>query len=236
MGQDVGVLNIAGQYLDELRDRLLNCLLVLAAVFVVCYYYSNNLYSLISAPIMSHVAPDTKVVTTSVTAPFMVPMQLSFLCALLICLPFLLYQTWMFIRPALYKHERKSIVPIIFASTILFYLGLSFAVFVICPVALKFFTNSAPNGVTVMLDIGNYLDFIFTIAIACGVAFQIPIVTSLLIRTGIMSKQSLSSKRKHVVVLTLIVGMLLAPPDVISQLLLAIPMWGLFELGLVFSR
>lgn len=236
MAKTLTVKSNVGQFLDELRDRLLNCLLALAAVFVVCYYYSNGIYSLISAPILSHVAPGTQVITTSVTAPFMVPMQLSFLCALLICLPYLLYQTWMFIRPALYKNERKTIVPIIFASTTLFYLGMSFAVFVICPVALKFFTNSAPNGVTVMLDIGNYLDFIFTVAVACGVAFQIPIVTSLLIRTGIMSKQALSSKRKHVVVLTLIAGMLLAPPDVISQLLLAVPMWGLFELGLVFSR
>ena len=142
----------------------------------------------------------------------------------------------MFVRPGLYKHERKHIVPVVIISTILFYLGLAFAIFVICPVALKFFTNCAPNGVTVMLDIGDYLNFITTIAIAAGVAFQIPIVTSLLIRSGIISKKTLAAKRKHVIVITLIVGMLLAPPDVFSQLLLAIPMWGLFELGLIFSR
>lgn len=224
------------KHLEEIRDRLLRCLFLLAMVFIVCYYFSNTLYSFISKPILSHVSPGTQVITTKVTAPFMVPMQLSFLCALLICAPYLLHQTWMFIKPGLYKNERKNIAPVIIFSTILFYLGLAFAIFVVCPVALKFFTNSAPTGVLVMLDIGDYLDFIVTIAIACGIAFQIPIVTSLLIRSGIITKQSLAAKRKHIIVLALVAGMLLAPPDVFSQLLLAIPMWGLFELGLVLSR
>lgn len=224
------------QYFFELRDRILHSMFVLAVAFFSCYYFSNRLYEFISAPILHYVAPGTQIITTHVTAPFMVPIQLSFLVALLICAPYFLYQLWMFVRPGLYKHERKSIAPVIILSTCLFYAGLAFAILVICPVALRFFTNCAPNGVTVMLDIGNYLDFIVTIAIGTGLAFQIPIVTSLLIRTGIIGKQQLAAKRKHIIVLTLIAGMLLAPPDVFSQLLLAIPMWGLFELGLILSR
>ncbi|HSX20915.1 MAG TPA: twin-arginine translocase subunit TatC [Gammaproteobacteria bacterium] len=224
------------QHFVELRDRIIHSVCTLGAVFIVCYYFSNNLYSLITAPIARHLAPNTQIITTQVTAPFMVPMQLSFLCALLICAPYLLYQLWMFVKPGLYKHERRNIVPIVIFSVVLFYCGLCFALFVICPVALRFFTNCAPNGVTVMLDIGNYLDFIVTVAVACGIAFQIPIVTSLLIRSGIISKKQLASKRKHIIVATLIVGMLLAPPDVLSQLLLAIPMWGLFEMGLLLSK
>src|SRR6185369_15187930 len=132
----------------------------------------NDLYTLISAPIARHLPPGTQIITTQVTAPFMVPFQLSLLCALLICAPYLLYQIWMFVKPGLYKNERRNIATLVVLSTLLFYSGLVFAIGVICPVALKFFTNCAPNGVTVMLDIGNYLDFIVTIAVATGIAFQ----------------------------------------------------------------
>lgn len=165
----------------------------------------------------------------------MVPLQLSFICALLLCAPYLLYQIWMFVKPGLYKHERDNIIPVIFLSCILFYLGVVFGILIISPVALNFFTNSAPNGVTVMLDIASYLDFIVTIAIASGIAFQIPVITNLLIRFGIFSKQQLASKRRHIIVLAFVLGMLLAPPDVMSQVLLALPMWGLFELGLLLT-
>lgn len=224
------------QHFTELRARLIHSVMVLAVVFVCCYYFSNNIYSFISTPILKSLAPDVQIITTQVTAPFMVPLQLCFFVTLLICAPYLLYQLWMFVRPGLYKHERRNIVPIIITSTGLFYCGLAFAITVICPVALKFFTSSAPTGVTVMLDIGSYLDFIVTLAIAAGIAFQIPVITGLLIRCGILSKQQLSAKRKHIIVLTMVLGMLLAPPDVISQLLLSLPMWGLFELGLVMSK
>ncbi len=202
---------------------------------MTCYYFSNTIYDLVSQPIASKLPADMAFVTTQVTAPFMVPMQLSFLCALLITAPYLIYQIWMFVSPGLHNRERKTIAPVIFSSTILFYCGICFALQVICPVALKFFTSCAPHGVTVMLDIASYMDFIVTIAIATGIAFQIPIVTNVLIRTGIVSKQQLASKRKHVIVLAFVAGMLLAPPDVISQIMLAVPMWLLFELGLIFS-
>jgi Twin arginine targeting (Tat) protein translocase TatC len=223
------------RHFDELRYRIICSLIMLIIVFIGCYYFSNDIYTLISKPILSHVASDTKIIATQVTAPFMVPLQLSLLCTLLICAPFLLYQLWMFIKPGLYKHERKNIVPLLLLSSILFYLGLLFAIFIICPIALKFFTNCAPTGVTIMLDIGSYLDFVVKIAIACGIAFQIPIITNLAIRYGIVTKQQLISKRRHIIVLAFVLGMLLAPPDVISQILLALPIWGLFELGLLFS-
>lgn len=223
------------EHIVDLRARLIRCVILLGAVFVVCYYYANQIYIFITQPILKYLPSNTQVVATQVTAPFMVPMQLSFLCALLICAPYIIHQIWSFIKPGLYPNERKNIAPIIAASCTLFYLGLAFAIFIICPVALKFFVSCAPNGVTVLLDIGNYLDFITTIAVAAGVAFQVPIITSLLIKCGILSKQQLIAKRRHVIVLAFVAGMLLAPPDVFSQVLLALPMWGLFELGLLFA-
>lgn len=224
------------EHFIELRTRMINCVIVLGVVFAGCFYFAKPIYSLVTIPIIKYAIPNIKIITTQVTAPFMVPLQLSFLIAILICIPYIMYNIWMFVRPGLYKNERKHIAPIVVTSIILFYCGITFAMFVICPVALKFFTSCAPNNVDVMLDIGNYVDFIVTLAVATGIAFQIPIVTNLLIKTGILSKSQLNAKRKHVIVLTLILGMLLAPPDVISQLLLAIPMWGLFELGLVMSK
>jgi sec-independent protein translocase protein TatC len=224
------------QHLDELSSRLIRSLIAVVVVFFACYYFSNDLYALIAKPFLSQLPVGASLIATQVTAPFMVPLTLSFLCSLLICAPFLLYQIWMFISPGLYKHERKHIAPTLIASCLLFYCGITFALLIICPVALKFFTSSAPKGVTVMIDIGNYLDFVVTIAIATGIAFQIPILTTLLIKTGFMSKQDLAAKRRHVIVLAFVLGMILAPPDVISQVLLALPMWFLFELGLLFAK
>lgn len=210
-------------------------LLILAIVFSCCFYFSNYIYAYISNPILKYLPHNTQIIATQVTAPFMVPLQLSFICAVLLCAPYLLSQLWMFIKPGLYKQERQKIIPVVILSCLLFYIGISFGLFIIAPFALKFFTNCAPDGVTVMLDIGNYLDFIITIALAAGIAFQIPILTNLLIKIGIFKKTQLRNKRRHVIVIALIAGMLLAPPDVLSQLLLAIPMWGLFEIGLIFS-
>lgn len=228
-------LNNIQRHLVELRTRFTRSLIALSCAFVACYYFSNLIYDFVAKPIASKLPIDAMFITTQVTSPFMVPMQLSLLCALLITAPYLIYQAWMFISPGLHYSERKIIAPVIFSSIALFYSGIIFALRVICPVALKFFTSCAPQGVTVMLDIASYMDFIVTIAIATGVAFQIPIVTNVLIRTGIVSKQQLANKRKHVIVLAFVAGMLLAPPDVVSQIMLAVPMWLLFELGLVFS-
>lgn len=223
------------QHFEEIKSRFINCAMVFGIIFISCFYFANSIYTLISAPILAKLPHGIQLITTQVTAPFMVPIQLSFLIALLIVAPFIMHQIWMFVRPGLYPKERSAIAPLIVFSTILFYCGIAFAWLVICPVAIQFFTKSAPNGVTVMLDIGDYLNFIVTVAIASGLAFQIPVIIRILIRAGIMSKEQLAAKRKHVIVLALVVGMLLAPPDVISQLLLAIPMWLLFEFGLKFT-
>lgn len=223
-------------HLDELRIRITRSLVAIGVAFIACYYFSTELYNFISRPILRQLPDTISLIATQVTAPFMVPLQLSFICALLSSAPYVLYQIWMFICPGLYKHERQNITPIIVASCILFYLGIAFALLIICPLALKFFTSYAPDGVKVMLDIGSYLDFIVTIAVATGIAFQIPVITNILIRSGIVSRQQLQQKRRHIIVLAFVLGMLLAPPDVISQILLAIPMWLLFELGLLFSK
>jgi len=224
------------QHLDEILRRVTRSLVVISVVFFSCFYFSNQIYDFIAGPILAKLPSGTKLIATQVTAPFMVPMQLSFLCTLLMCAPYLLYQIWMFVKPGLYQHERRNIVPIIITSCLLFYSGIVFALLIICPVALKFFTTSGPRNIQIMLDMGNFVDFIVTVSFASGLAFQIPIVTNLLIRSGVITKQHLAAKRRHVIVLALVLGMLLAPPDVISQILLAVPMWGLFELGLLFSN
>jgi sec-independent protein translocase protein TatC len=223
------------QHIDELRTRVVHSITAILGAFMLCYYFSNSLYSLIAQPFLNKMPAGASLIATQVTAPFMVPMQLSFLCSLLLAAPYLLYQIWMFVKPGLYQHEQRNIYPILIISCILFYCGIAFAMYAVCPLALKFFTSCAPTGVTVMIDIGNYLDFIVTIAVATGIIFQIPIITSVLIRTGVVSKQQLADKRKHIIVLAFVLGMLLAPPDVISQILIALPMWGLFELGLFLT-
>lgn len=223
------------QHLDEILRRGTRSIILLSVVFFSCFYFSNQIYDFITEPILAKLPPDTKLIATQVTAPFMVPMQLSLLCSLLACAPYILYQIWMFVKPGLYQHERRNITPIIITSCLLFYSGIIFAVLVICPVALKFFTTSGPKNIQIMLDMGNFIDFIVTVSFASGLAFQIPIVTNLLIRSGVITKQQLAAKRRHVIVLALVLGMLLAPPDVISQIFLAIPMWALFELGLLFT-
>lgn len=223
------------QHLVEIRQRALRSLIVFTSIFAPCFYFANEIYSIVSKPILNHLPAHTKIIATQVTAPFMVPLRLSFICTLLFCTPYLLYQIWMFVKPGLYKQERKNIFPILILSTLLFYSGVLFAIFLICPLALHFFTNSSPDGVMLMLDIGNYIDFIVNICIASGIAFQIPIVTVVAIRIGLVTRENLISKRRHIIVLAFILGMVLAPPDVISQILLAIPIWALFELGLLLS-
>lgn len=223
------------QHLVEIRKRAVNCLMVFACILLPCFYYANEIYLAVSKPILQHVPDNTRIIATQVTAPFMVPFRLSCICALLLCAPYLLYNIWMFVKPGLYKHERNNIIPILLLSTILFYLGVLFAIFAICPLALNFFTNSAPNGVMLMLDIGSYIDFIVNICIAAGIAFQIPIITVVAIKIGVVTREQLISKRRHIIVLAFVLGMLLAPPDVISQILLSIPICTLFELGLLIS-
>lgn len=223
------------QHFSEFRTRLIRSFCILLVLFFVCYHFSDELYNIISNPVLIYLDPSVRFVSTQIITPFVVSIQISFLFALLICAPYLLYQIWMFLKPGLYRHERKHIAPIIVASTILFYIGFIFGAVLICPKLIDFFSNSAPVGVQVLLDIGSYVDFITTISIATGIAFQIPLITNTLIRYKIFTKKQCTAKRKHIIVLSLVIGMLLAPPDLASQLLLACPMWILFELGLLSS-
>jgi sec-independent protein translocase protein TatC len=203
-------------HLIELRDRLLRVVLAVAVVFVVLIPFSNTLFSLLSGPLLAHMPEDSSMIAIEVASPFLIPFKLTLFLALFIAIPYVLYQLWSFVAPGLYRHERRLVVPLLVSSTFLFYAGAAFAYFVVFPLVFAFFTAAAPDGVSVM-------------------AFEVPVVTVLLVWTGMTTQAALREKRPYVVVGAFVIGMLLTPPDVISQTLLAIPVWLLFELGLYFS-
>jgi sec-independent protein translocase protein TatC len=222
-------------HLAELRDRLLRIVLAIAVVFVVLIPFSNTLFTKLSGPLLVHMPEGTNMIAIEVASPFLIPFKLTLFLALFICIPYLLYQLWAFIAPGLYRHERRLVMPLLASSTILFYAGAAFAYFVVFPLVFAFFTSTAPEGVAVMTDISRYLDFVLTLFFAFGAAFEVPIVTVLLVWTGVTTRQGLRSKRPYIIVGAFVIGMLLTPPDVISQTLLAVPMWILFELGVILS-
>jgi len=222
-------------HLVELRDRLLRIVLVVAVVFVVLIPFSNTLFTKLSGPLLAHMPEGTNMIAIEVASPFLIPFKLTLFLALFISIPFVLYQLWSFIAPGLYKHERRLVMPLLASSTILFYAGAAFAYYVVFPLVFAFFTSTAPDGVAVMTDISRYLDFVLTLFFAFGAAFEVPIVTVLLVWTGMTTRAGLRRKRPYIIVGAFILGMLLTPPDVISQTLLAVPMWILFELGVIFS-
>ena len=222
-------------HLVELRDRLLRIVLVVAVVFVALFPFSNRLFTELSGPLLVHMPEGTNMIAIEVASPFLIPFKLTLFLALFISIPFVLYQVWSFIAPGLYKHERRLVMPLLASSTVLFYAGAAFAYYVVFPLVFAFFTSTAPEGVAVMTDISRYLDFVLTLFFAFGAAFEVPIVTVLLVWTGMTTRDGLRSKRPFIIVGAFIIGMLLTPPDVISQTLLAVPMWILFELGVIFS-
>jgi sec-independent protein translocase protein TatC len=237
--QETGLQEDAEQpliyHLIELRDRLLRIVLVVAVVFMALMPFSNKLFSMLSGPLMAHMPEDSSMIAIEVASPFLIPFKLTLFLALFIAIPFVLYQIWSFIAPGLYKHERRLVMPLLFSSTVLFYAGAAFAYFVVFPLVFAFFTSTAPEGVAVMTDISRYLDFVLTLFFAFGAAFEVPIVTVLLVWTGMATQEGLRQKRPYIIVAAFVIGMLLTPPDVISQTLLAVPVWILFELGVVFS-
>jgi sec-independent protein translocase protein TatC len=222
-------------HLVELRDRLLRVVLVVAVVFMALIPFANTLFTKLSGPLMAHMPSDTSMIAIEVASPFLIPFKLTLFLALFISIPFILYQAWAFIAPGLYRHERRLAMPLLVSSTLLFYAGAAFAYFVVFPLVFAFFTSTAPEGVSVMTDISRYLDFVLTLFFAFGAAFEVPIVTVLLVMTGMSTQQSLRQKRPYIIVGAFVIGMVLTPPDVISQTLLAVPMWLLFELGVFFS-
>ena len=223
-------------HLIELRNRLLHVVLCIAFLALPLSMYANDIYALMAQPLMAHLPQNSSMIATNVTSPFMTPFKLSLVTAVFLSVPFILYQFWEFLAPALYKDERKAIFPLLIASTILFYCGVAFAYFVVAPLALAFFTSAAPTGVTVMTDIEAYLDFVLALFFAFGICFEVPIFTIVAVWSGFTTVESLTEKRPYVIVGAFIIGMFLTPPDVISQTLLALPMWLLFEIGLLFAR
>ena len=198
--------------------------------------FASEIYLFVSAPLIELLPDGSTMIATEVASPFMAPIKLVLYIALMFSMPWLFYQTWMFMSPGLYKNERAFTGPLMLSTVILFFSGAAFAFFVVCPIIFKFFIAMAPESIRVMTDINQYLSFVFKLIFAFGVAFEIPIATILIVKNGIMSKESLVKARPYLIILFLIVGMLLTPPDVFSQLFLAIPMWILFEVGILFAR
>lgn len=223
-------------HLIELRGRLMRSLAAILLVFIALVCFSNDIYDFVAQPLLSQLPEGTSMIATDVATPFLTPIKLTLVVSFFVAIPYLLYQAWAFIAPGLYQHERRLIMPLVVSSALLFYAGMAFAYFVVFPLVFGFFTSTAPAGVTVATDIASYLDFVLTLFFAFGVAFEIPVATILLCWTGVTTPQSLREKRPYVIVGVFVVGMLLTPPDVFSQTLLAIPMWALWELGLFFSR
>ena len=223
-------------HLIELRDRLLRMVIAILILFLALFPFSEEIFSYFAQPLLALMPDGTSMIATGVTTPFLVPFKLVLMLSVLLSLPYTLYQMWSFVAPGLYKHEKRLIAPLVTSSVLLFYCGIAFAYFVVFPLLFGFFIAIAPEGVSVMTDIGQYLDFILAIFFAFGIAFEMPVATFLLVQIGATTVESLSEKRPYVIVGVFVIGMLLTPPDIISQSLLAIPMWLLFEIGLFAAR
>lgn len=229
-GAEMGLLS----HLIELRDRLLRMLLAVGIFFLCLFPFSDKIWVALSDPLTRHAG--SKMQAIEVASPLLIPLKVCLMLSVVLAAPVLLYQIWAFVAPGLYKHEKRLVTPLLVSSTLLFYLGMAFAYFVVFPMLFAFFNKVAPTGVEVVPDIARYLDFILTIFLAFGIAFEVPIAVILLVAIGVTTPDKLAEKRSYFVVAAFIVGMFLTPPDVISQTLLALPMWLLFEAGIFFSR
>lgn len=223
-------------HLLELRDRLVKVILSVLAVFMVLFWFRNALYTLLAQPLLAHLPAGSSMIAIEVTSPFIAPVKLALWLSVFIAMPVILYHLWAFVAPALYKNERRLVLPLVVSSTLLFFAGMAFAYFLAFPLIFRFFTLVAPEGVAVMTDITKYLDFVMNMFFAFGLAFETPVLVVLLVWSGVVTPQSLAEKRRYIIVLAFIIAMLLTPPDVTSQFLLAIPLILLFEVGLLVSR
>lgn len=224
------------EHLIELRSRLLKSCLAVLVVLIVLLPFSRRLYALLAAPLTSVLPEGSSMIAIDVASPFLTPFKLALLLSLILAIPFVLYQLWAFVAPALYREEKRLARPLLYSSVLLFYAGCAFAYFVVFPLVFNFFTSVAPDGVTVMTDISKYLDFVMTLFLAFGITFEVPIATIILVATGVTTIEQLGKMRPYIVVGAFGLGMLLTPPDVISQTLLALPMWLLFEIGILLAR
>jgi sec-independent protein translocase protein TatC len=223
-------------HLIELRNRLLFVISGIAVVMLALLPFASELYTVLATPLLKHLPEGTSMIAIDVAAPFLVPFKFVLLLSVFITVPFTLYHIWAFIAPGLYQREKKMVTPLLISSTLLFYLGTAFAYFVVFPLVFAFIIGVAPEGITVMTDISRYLDFVVALFLAFGLAFETPVATVLLVATGITTPAALASKRPYVIVGVFVIGMLLTPPDVVSQILLAIPMWILYEAGIIASK
>ena len=223
-------------HLLELRDRLLRAILSVVVIFICLVPFANDLYEFLARPLMAALPEGNSMISTEPHGPFFVPFKFAFACAFAIAVPYVIYQVWAFVAPGLYQHEKRLVLPIIVSSSLLFYLGIVFAYFVVFPIIFAFFANSAPEGVQVMTDINAYFSFVVKLFFAFGVAFEVPVATVILVKLGITTPENLKTKRPYIIIAAFVVGMLMTPPDIFSQTLLAIPVWLLFELGLYASR
>lgn len=223
-------------HLIELRTRLLNSATALLLVFICLFPWAADLYALLARPLLAKLPAGGQMIATDVTTPFFVPLKVAMMAAFLIALPYILYQVWRFIAPGLYVNEKRWVLPLLICSVALFFSGMAFAYFVVFPVVFGFITASAPHGVAVMTDIDKYLSFVMSMFVAFGLAFQVPIAVVLLVKTGVVSTAKLREVRPYVIVGAFVVGAIFTPPDVVSQFMLAMPLWLLYEAGIVVAR
>jgi sec-independent protein translocase protein TatC len=223
-------------HLLELRDRLLRAVISVGVLFVPCAFFSKELFTLIAMPLMRKMPQGTSMIATSVVAPVIAPLKLALFVALFAAMPYVLYQAWAFVAPGLYKREKRFAIPLVVSSIMLFYAGVAFAYFVVFPLMFAFLTNTAPVGVQVMTDMTNYLDFVVLLFFAFGVAFEIPVATVLLAATGLVRIETMAKNRGYVLLGIFVIAAFLTPPDALSQSFMAVPMYLLYEIGIVLSR
>jgi sec-independent protein translocase protein TatC len=222
------------QHLVELRSSVLRSVIAIVVFFLMLFPFANEIYTFIAAPIVQAI-PGSNLIAIGVISPFLTPLKMSLILAVYIAMPYLLYQIWIFAAPALYRHEKKLILPLVVSSTVLFYTGLLFSFYIVFPVIFDFLSSVGPSSVDFAPDIQYYLDFIIKVSFAFGVAFEVPIATILLIMFGVTTAERLKKNRAYIIIGSFVLGMILTPPDIISQFLIAIPMWLLFEAGLICS-
>jgi sec-independent protein translocase protein TatC len=222
-------------HLVELRTRLVHAVVAVLVVFVCLFPWASNLYTLLARPLLSKLPKGGQMIATDVTTPFFVPLKVALMAAFLITLPYILYQVWRFVAPGLYEHEKRLVWPLIIASTVLFFCGMTFAYFAVFPIVFGFITASAPLGVAVMTDIDKYLSFVLTMFMAFGLTFQVPVAVVLLVRMGFVTVKKLREIRPYMVVGAFVIGAIFTPPDVVSQSMLALPLWLLYEVGILVA-
>jgi sec-independent protein translocase protein TatC len=223
-------------HLLELRDRLLRALVAVGIAFVPCMYYSNDLFSFLAQPLISKLPQGGNLIATGVMSPFTTPFKMSFFAALMLAIPFVIYQLWAFVAPGLYRNERRFAVPLLVSSILLFYVGMAFAYYFVFPVMFEFFAHTTPKGVAMMTDINQYLDFVLTMFFCFGLAFEVPVAVVLLVLMGLVRIEKLQKNRGYVLIGIFILAALLTPPDAISQCSLAVPMYLLYEGGILMAR